>query len=63
MLAGCAVGAPAGAEFDAPPVEVLVEVAPFPLGRNAVFLAGPLGPAAGEELVVGGDDVFVEDAT
>ena len=61
VLAGCAVGAPAGADFDAPPAEVLVEIAPFPVGRLAVFLAGPRGPAAGEELVVGGDDVFVED--
>ncbi|MGW8353312.1 hypothetical protein [Streptomyces wedmorensis] len=56
-----AVGAAAGAELDAPLVEVVLEVVPLLRGQVAGFGLRPCGSAAGEELLVFSDHVLVED--
>jgi hypothetical protein len=53
--AGCRVCASAVAECDAAALEVAEELFPFGVGRGAVFLAGPGGPAAGDERPVAVD--------
>lgn len=61
VLAGCAVGAPAGAEFDLALVEMLVELGPFLAGGLAVFLGWSELAALVEEGDVVADDVLIED--
>ena len=56
--AGGGTCASAVAECDAAALEVAEELFPFGVGRGAVFLAGPGGPAAGDEPEFG---VCVED--
>ncbi|MEV0701762.1 hypothetical protein AB0I53_28140 [Saccharopolyspora sp. NPDC050389] len=61
MLVGAAgaVGATAGAEFDAAFVEVFLKLLPFLGVDDAVFVLRALFPAAVEKLLVVGDDVVV----
>src|SRR5262250_1871581 len=55
VLAGGAVGPVAGAERDLAEAEMVAEFGPLGVGRLAVFLAGPLAAAAGDELPVVAD--------
>ena len=56
-----AVVAAAHPEGDLPELEMGQEFVPFARGQVAVFFAGPLGPAAGDECPVVGDHVFGVD--
>jgi hypothetical protein len=58
--AGGAVGAEAVAESDAPELEVLLELGPLLGGDVAVLGRVAQGPAAGDELLVAGDDLVLE---
>jgi hypothetical protein len=62
VLAGGAVGAAAGAQFDLALVEVLLELVPLPAGGLAVLLGGAELSTLGEEGHVVADDVLVEDS-
>jgi len=53
--------AAAGPQGDLPQLEMGEEFVPFGSGEIAVFFAGPLGPAAGDERPVVGDHVFGVD--
>jgi hypothetical protein len=59
--AGGPVGAAAGPEGDLAPLEVLLELAPFLVGRLAVLGLGPDGPALVEECPVTADEIVLED--
>ncbi len=61
MPAAGAVGAPAGSEFDASFVEVLLEASPLVFGRFAVFLGGALSAPPVEEFRVVADHILLED--
>lgn len=61
VLAGCAVGAAAFAEFELSELEVLVELAPLVLGGFAVFGLGSCGPPVVQERPVVADQVVLED--
>ncbi|MFI2352188.1 hypothetical protein ACH492_35410 [Streptomyces sp. NPDC019443] len=61
VLAGGAVGASAGAEFDLSAVEVLLEPFPFLVRRAAVVALGPNLTPSVQMLLVVADDVLVED--
>jgi hypothetical protein len=61
VLAGRAVGAPAGAEFDLALVEVFVELGQFLAGGLAVLLDRSELAAVVEEGDIVADDVLVED--
>jgi len=61
VLAGAAVGAGAGAEFDLAQGEVLLELAPFRVGGLAVLGLGPDGAAFGQVGAVGPDQLVLED--
>lgn len=52
MDTGCAIGADAAAELDAAPTEMLCEIGEFGGGGCAVFLGGPFGSPALDELLV-----------
>ena len=55
MRARRSVVTAADAEGDLPQLEVGEELVPFLVGELTVFLAGPVGPAAGDERPVVGD--------
>ena len=61
VLAGGAVGAGAGAEFDLAFVEVLLELGPFGVADRAVLVGVADLAALLEVGLVVADDVFVED--
>src|SRR5260370_13265770 len=61
VYAWSVVGAAAGAERQLPAFEMPKEFVPFFVGRSAVFLAGPLGAAPGDERSVAVDDFLGVD--
>ncbi|MGI5170397.1 hypothetical protein ACQEU3_39210 [Spirillospora sp. CA-253888] len=61
MVAGDAVGASAGAEFDFAQLKALLEFRPFLFGGFAVFGCGADGPVAVKEGPVVLGQVFLED--
>lgn len=61
MSARSAVRTAAGTQFDPALVEVVLELIPLTGDGFAIFPCGAFGSAAGEELLVLGDDVFRED--
>ncbi|KUN85720.1 hypothetical protein [Streptomyces griseoruber] len=61
VLAGGAVRASTGAEFDLAAVEVLLELSPFLIRRVAVLTLGPNLAAVVQVLLVVADDILVED--
>lgn len=61
VLAGGAVGACAGAEFELAQSEALLELAPFLVGGLAVFRLGPDRTALGQVGAVSPDQLVLED--
>jgi hypothetical protein len=62
MNAGRSERAAAGADGDLAALEVAEELLPFLVGRDAVFVGGPHGAAAGEERQVGLDGLVGVDS-
>src|SRR5260370_36012666 len=61
VYAWSVVGASGGAQRQLPACEMPKEFVPFFVGRSAVFLAGPLGAAPGDERSVAVDDFLGVD--